>query len=196
MTKKHRLPLKRSKNDLVMKFLTQLSLAALVWASPIADKRATGPSVTIHNGTVVGSSSGGVDSFKGIPFAQPPTGTNRLTKPTPLATGFGTFTATGTPNSCPQFFFPVDQSNIPQNVLGELLDSPIVQEATSASEDCLNLNVMRPSTATSSSKLPVLVYIFGGGFEFGSTGMYDGTPLVSKSMALGQEIIFVAGNYR
>lgn len=49
---------------------------------------------------------------------------------------------------------------------------------------------------TSASKLPVLLWIFGGGFELGSTVMYDGTPLVQDSINMGLPILFVAVNYR
>jgi len=51
-------------------------LVATSLAAPVVEKRLTlSPSVTIKNGTVVGSSNGLVDSFKGVPFAEPPTGT-------------------------------------------------------------------------------------------------------------------------
>jgi carboxylesterase type B len=65
-----------------------------------------------------------------------------------------------------------------------------------AGEDCLTVNVNRPIGTTSTSKLPVLFWIFGGGFELGSTLMYDGASLVADSISDGQPIIFVAVNYR
>lgn len=173
-----------------------LALATLGLAFPSAEKRAAGPTVSIDNGTVIGSTTGAVDSFKGIPFAEPPTGTRRLRPPSPVSSPFGTITATGTPTACPQFYTQIDTANIPQNVVGEVLDSPLFQQATVTGEDCLTLNVQRPSTATSTSKLPVLFYIYGGGFESGSTQMYDGTNFITKSVSLGQPIIYVAVNYR
>ena len=179
-----------------MQALLFLLLAALGHGGPIAEKRAAGPTVTISNGTVVGSTTGSVDSFKGIPFAEPPTGTRRLRPPSSVSSPFGTITSTGIPTSCPQFYTQVDTSSLAQNVLGEVMESPFFQQATLTGEDCLTLNVQRPSTATSSSRLPVLLYIFGGGFEFGSTEMYDGTNFIQKSVSLGQPIIYVAVNYR
>lgn len=170
-------------------------LAAAAIAAPI-EERAAGPSVTIQNGTVVGSSASGVDSFKGIPFAQPPTGTLRLRAPQTIASSFGTITATGSPTACPQFYSQVDTTNIPDDALGELLDSPVFQEATVTGEDCLTLNVQRPSNVTSSSKLPVVFWIFGGGFEFGSTQSFDGTNFINKSISLGEPVIYVEVNYR
>ncbi|KAI9686328.1 MAG: hypothetical protein M1822_003673 [Bathelium mastoideum] len=172
--------------------------AAIAFAVPLEGGRA-GPSVTIQNGTVIGSTSGGVDSFKGIPFAQPPVGDLRLKPPQPINASFGTLTATGTPKSCPQFGLGTDFSSladIPTSVLGLLADSPFGQTVSDAGEDCLTINVQRPSNATSSSKLPVLFWIFGGGFEFGSTQSYDGTSIIQRSVSMGQDVIYVAVNYR
>jgi acetylcholinesterase len=58
------------------------------------------------------------------------------------------------------------------------------------------LNVQRPSNATAGSNLPGLFWIFGGGFEFGSTQSYDASQLILNSLVQGKEIIFVAVNYR
>lgn len=77
-----------------------LALVASTLAVPIDEKRAAGPSVTIKQGTVVGSSVVGVDSFRGIPFAQPPVGSLRLKPPQPFTGTFGTLAATGIPTAC------------------------------------------------------------------------------------------------
>lgn len=58
------------------------------------------------------------------------------------------------------------------------------------------LNVQRPSGTSSASKLPVVFWIFGGGFEFGSTQSYDATNFIGKSVSLGKPVIYVAVNYR
>ena len=137
--------------------LLPLLAAATALAVPL-DERQSGPSVTIKNGTVIGSSSSGVESFKGIPYAQPPVGDLRLRPARPITKPYGTIQATGSPKSCPQFLTQVDTSNVPQNVVGELGDSPIVQAASGASEDCLTMNVQRPAGTNSSSNLPVLFW--------------------------------------
>jgi len=175
--------------------VTLLSAAAATVALP-AEERAAEPSVTIQNGTVIGSTSSGVDSFKGIPFAQPPVGNLRLRAPQSINKSFGTLTATAQPRACPQFQTQVNTSNIPQDALGLLSDTPLLQTINNAGEDCLTLNVQRPSTATASSKLPVVFWIFGGGFEFGSTQSYDATNFIKKSVALNESVIYVAVNYR
>lgn len=166
-------------------------------ADPI-EKRA-GPTVTaaIPKATIVGDASSNVESFNGIPFAKPPVGPLRLKPPQPLDpnTDLGTLRST-TPRACPQFFFSVDEGNFPAGVLGTILNTPLFQAATNAGEDCLNINVQRPAGTTKDSKLPVLFWIFGGGFELGSTQMYDGSSLIKESVAQGKPIIFVAVNYR
>jgi len=146
-----------------------LSLVATTLAAPVIEKRLPlAPSVSIQNGTIVGSSNLIIDTFNGIPFAEPPTGTLRLKPPQSITTTYGTFTATGIPTSCPQFESSDNLKNLPAGVLGQIEDLPIVQAATIAGEDCLSLNVQRPAGTTSTSKLPVLFWIYGGGFEFGS----------------------------
>lgn len=147
------------------------SLAAIVFTAPLEDEHihqrsadAIVPVVTIANGTIIGTGDGIVESFKGIPFAEPPLGSLRLKPPQPLKRGFGTFISQTIPTSCPQFFSQVDRSNLPSSVVGLLLNTPFVQGVSKQSEDCLNLNVQRPSGTTGRSKLPVVVWFFGGEF--------------------------------
>jgi carboxylesterase type B len=164
-------------------------------ATPVIQKRAA-PTVDTQYATVIGSSSGGIDSFKGIPFAQPPVGQLRLKPPQPLNSSLGTVNATGTPRSCPQMEIGTNTGNLPENVIGELLDTPLFQTVTDAGEDCLTVNVQRPSSATAGSKLPVVFWIFGGGFELGSTQTYDASKLISTSVSQGKDIMYVSVNYR
>jgi acetylcholinesterase len=173
------------------------SFLAIALANPIVSRAA--PSVSIKNGTIVGSSDGTVDSFKGIPFAEPPVGDLRLKAPRPLSKGYGTLQATRTPRSCPQQSLDTNDGiiqGLPTDVLARLLNTPFFQKVSNAGEDCLTLNVQRPSTATSDSKLPVVFWIYGGGFEVGSTQMYDGATLVKQSMSMKKDVVYVAVNYR
>ncbi|OKL62108.1 hypothetical protein UA08_02242 [Talaromyces atroroseus] len=173
-------------------------LAAVTEAGPVDRvKRSSSPTVVIASptATVVGSSSGNLDIFNGIPFAQSPTGSLRLKPPQALATNLGTVTATGTAMSCPQMYFQDSWSSL-TGILGTLLNTPLLQEITNAGEDCLNLNIVRPTGTDSTSNLPVLFWIFGGGFELGGTSMYNGASLVKNGVAMGKPFIFVEVNYR
>lgn len=185
-----------------MLFLFQLScLLAVpaVLASPAPQKRVLSPTVTISHpqATIVGSSGlNNIDSFNAVPFAQPPTSSLRLKPPQPITTPLGTVQATGQARSCPQFQFTTNTSDFPDSVIGQLVNIPLFQTVTNAGEDCLTLNIRRPSGTQPGANLPVLVWIYGGGFETGSTEMYDGTNFVSASMNLDMPIVFVAMNYR
>lgn len=166
------------------------------FAAPAQQKRASAPAVTLSKpeATFIGSSSNNIDSFNGIPFVQPPTGSLRLKPPKAISSSLGTIKATGTAKSCPQFYFSTDTSGFPVSVLGELANIPIFQKVTNAGKDCLTVSVRRPPGTTADAKLPVLVWMFGSGFELGSTQMYDGSTLVSASVDLDMPILFVAMN--
>lgn len=180
-----------------MKVSAFLALAPLALAAPAIEKRAA-PTVIAPaaQATVVGRSLLGVDTFDGIPFAKPPVGQLRLKPPQPLTSPLGKIDATGIAKACPQFFFSVDGGSIPTDILGTVLNLPLFQKVTNAGEDCLTIKVQRPAGISKDAKLPVLFWIFGGGFELGSTSMYDGTSLIAESVKQGKPIVFVAVNYR
>ncbi|KAJ5588003.1 secreted lipase [Penicillium hispanicum] len=181
-----------------LRFLALLVTVPRVFASPAPFKRANVPTVTISQpeATIVGSASNDVENFNAIPFALPPTGPLRLKPPQPLNASLGTVQATGAAKSCPQFYFSTDTSGHPTSILGELANIPLFQTITNAGEDCLNLNVWRPAGTQAGTGLPVLVWIFGGGFEMGSTGTYNGSSIVASSNRLDMPVIFVEMNYR
>ena len=62
----------------------------------------------------------------------------------------------------------------------------------------MTLNVVRPSNISENSKLPVFVWIHGGGFGYGGSGdkRYNGSFIVDKSIQLSQPMIFASINYR
>lgn len=160
--------------------ITILLLLPLGQGAPAPNKSGA-PTVTLGSGTtIIGATLAGVDSFKGISYAQPPTGPLRLKPPQPLNGSLGTITTTLIPKSCPQFFSQANTGALLTDGLSDLLDSPLFQKITNAGEDCLNINVQRPATATADSKLPIVYWMFGGGFEFGSTTIYDGTELIRR----------------
>jgi para-nitrobenzyl esterase len=128
----------------------------------------------------VASTDGLVTSFKGIPFAAPPVGQLRWHAPEPVAPWTDVLKADHFGASCMQG---------PNTPFG-----PWTREymyVTPASEDCLFLNIWTPQPS-STALLPVLVYIYGGGFSSGSgdVPVYDGEALARTGM------VVVTFNYR
>ncbi|KAK3312795.1 Alpha/Beta hydrolase protein [Apodospora peruviana] len=164
-------------------------------ASPVLEKRAK-PTVSISQGSVVGIQGPNTETFYGIPFGEAPTGSLRLKPPVRRTSSIGTFDASQIAASCPQFFADTDSNDLIAQVLDAVTGLPFFQSVLKVSEDCLSISVVRPAGTTASSKLPVLFWIFGGGFELGWSSMYDGNSLVGNAIDLGKPYIFVAVNYR
>lgn len=177
-----------------------LGLSSLAVAAPTPEKlenletRAT-VSVQLASGTIVGSSLGGIDTFNGIPYADPPVGNLRLAPPQKLSKKLGTWTAPLLAPACPQMFVSTSSQNILVQLLGSFLQLPFLQAIT-GQEDCLNISVQRPKGTKAGAKLPVAFWIYGGGFQLGATVTYDGSSLLSTAVAQGQPFIYVAVNYR
>ncbi|KAK1711629.1 hypothetical protein CaCOL14_001651 [Colletotrichum acutatum] len=159
------------------------------------EPRAAAAEVETPAGTFKGRSFGSVDTFSGIPYAKPPTGPLRLRPPQRLNSSLGNFDATGTAAACPQFLLSTDSRNILLDIVGSFLTLPFFQPIT-GQEDCLTVTVQRPSGTPSDAMLPVLFWIFGGGFEFGSTSTYSGASFVRDGADMDRPFIFVAVNYR
>ncbi|KZL79159.1 sterol esterase precursor [Colletotrichum incanum] len=182
-------------------FLTALalfSLPATAAGSPEHHQnqhRAAQAAVNAPAGTIIGRSFGSVETFAGIPYAQPPVGPLRLKPPQRLNASVGNFDARGIASSCPQFVLSFESRNILLNVVGSFLTLPVFQPIT-GQEDCLTVTVQPPSGTLADAKLPVLFWIFGGGFEFGSTVSYNGASFVRDGSQTGQPFIFVGVNYR
>lgn len=184
------------------------SLGVLTWAAP--QKRASGgtPQVTIKTPQAIlkgrtkaflGDKPGEVESFNGIPYAKPPIGELRFKPPVRLTEPMGDVDATTEqPEACPQFALNTDFGSplIPQDLLDKVLNLPILKNLAVGQEDCLTINVQRPAGTKEGDKLPVMYWIFGGGFELGSTSMYNGEGLVAEGMSTGKPFVFVAVNYR
>jgi hypothetical protein len=97
-------------------FLAATCLLTFALAAP-AERRSLIPTVKLDYATVVGSSLLGVDSFKGIPYAQPPLGQLRLKPPQPITGNLGTVAAVGTPKACPQYLTGFNSSSLPLDVV-------------------------------------------------------------------------------
>ncbi|EXK27416.1 hypothetical protein FOMG_16222 [Fusarium oxysporum f. sp. melonis 26406] len=168
-----------------------LLTATSVLAPPVIARPSPSPAqprVTIKNGTLVGAQNSEYhqDYFLGIPYALPPVGNLRFNMPHELneswsteraATAYGPFCRTA-PLKLPGF----SQDGV----------------TYARSEDCLTLNIVRPSGLSSCSKVPVLVWIHGGGLQDGGSGdpRYNMTFLVKESVSMGAPIIGVSINYR
>lgn len=160
-----------------MKATLAAALLALASASP-AVAQAGVDRVTTDAGVVegLGAQGSGVRLFRGIPFAQPPLGALRWRAPEPAEKWDGVRQAKIFGAACMQT---------------QLAFTDMVSRARGISEDCLYLNVWTPAK-TADAKLPVLVYIYGGGFMGGdgSELRYDGESMASKGM------VVVTLNYR
>jgi len=146
--------------------------AAVAWPAFGADR------VKIANGVVESTDppKDGVRSFKGLPFAQPPVGDLRWREPQPVKNWSGVRHADKFGPTCMQRLSP---------------NADYWFRGDGMSEDCLYLNVWTPATS-GRKKLPVLVYIFGGGFQNGdgSEPRYDGERMAREG------IVAVSLNYR
>jgi para-nitrobenzyl esterase len=125
--------------------------------------------VAVTGGRVAGVVTNGIVSFKGIPFAAPPVGPLRWKAPQPVKPWTGVKEASAFGPSCMQ-----DPN------FAKLFGAP-----PAIGEDCLYLNVWTPAKAAGDS-LPVMVWIYGGGFVGGMTSVpaYDGTRLAEKGVVL------------
>ncbi|KAI1186408.1 sterol esterase [Nemania serpens] len=179
-------------------FLVSFAVFGFAAAAPMAsaplEERATA-SVVTSQGTIVGTSLLGIENFAGIPFAEPPVGNLRLRPPQRLTKALGTFNAAGVGPACPQMFFSTEGDLI-TSVLGDLIDTPFFQTVTGQTEDCLTMRVQRPAGTKPNAKLPVLFWIYGGGFELGSPQMYDATSLILNGVSQNKPFLFVSVNYR
>ena len=133
--------------------------------------------VTTANGVVEGEFDvrSKVQSFKGIPFAQPPVGNLRWKAPQPPTNWVG---VKQTKKFGPRAVQPA-------------LFGDMGFRSDGMSEDCLYLNVWTPAKSAN-DKLPVLVYFYGGGFAAGdgSEYRYDGENMAKKG------IVTLTVNYR
>ncbi|KAH9484564.1 Lipase 4 [Psilocybe cubensis] len=174
------------------------TLTSLILIFSLAEKGiAVAPTVQLDNGVFTGTLSGSTHRFLGIPFAKPPVGDLRYRLPQTIPPYAGTYDATNYGPNCiqPAANIPnvtVIAGNDAQNIVNALFGALSQPE----SEDCLTLNVIRPSTATPSSNLPVLLWIYGGAFQSGSTSVTDGGSVVERSIALGTPVIYISINYR
>ena len=127
----------------------------------------------VESGLISGEAAVGVRVYRGIPYAAPPVDNLRWKPPQPVAAWDGVRRCVTFAPSCPQ----------PSSLFSANL--------TTQSEDCLYLNVWTPAH-TAAERLPVMVWIHGGGYTTGSGSIpyYNGVQLAR------QGVVVVTINYR
>ena len=167
---------------MLIKRLSDARVAGLVAAvlvlaaSSAGHAQSAAPVVKARGGELQGVLEHGVAAFKGIPYAAAPIGALRWRQPRPAASWQGVRQAGSYGNACiqdPQL--SIENGGDPGPV----------------SEDCLYLNVWTPKP-NPGAKLPVMVWIHGGAYIFGSSSLalYNGAPLAAKGA------VVVTLNYR
>ena len=157
----------RSNSLLVLAALMPVAVAA---AQPSRGGNASTPRARTLNGTVAGVVlPSGVHAFRGIPFAAPPVRELRWRPPQPASNWKGVRQADRFADQCMQ-----------ARVFGDMMF-----RNSGVSEDCLYLNVWMPETR-GTAKLPVLFYIYGGGFVAGdgSEPRYDGESMAKRGIVV------------
>ncbi|KAK0072188.1 hypothetical protein PV326_000320, partial [Microctonus aethiopoides] len=112
--------------------------------------------------------------FEGVPYAQVPIGALRFQPPEPVTPWQGTISATRPQSNCLQY------NHLPQNP----------PERVEGSEDCLYLNIYKPLKKEMKKLLPVIFYIHGGAFQFG-TAFHTGVHYI-----MDRDLLVVTINYR
>jgi len=147
----------------VLAYLTTLAVAGCSLAQAQID------TAKVTGGTVQGVVAGNIASFKGVPFAAPPTGDLRWRAPQPVRSWSGVRKADTFGPGCMQ----------------DPAMAVMFGASPNVSEDCLYLNVWTPAHSAN-ERLPVMVWIYGGAFTAGMTSipLYDGTRFASKGVVL------------
>jgi para-nitrobenzyl esterase len=151
----------------------RLLFTLLLTLTPLA----TAQKIHTTGGVVQGFATpdGKVIAYEGIPYAAPPVGNLRWAPPQPAAPWHGVFAAKDFGRHCIQFDTNAD----------------MVFRDPGPSEDCLNLNVWAPAHAKPGS-LPVMVWIYGGGFTAGATS----EPRQDGQFLAHRDVVVVSMNYR
>ena len=165
------------------KLLLLLPLLAFLGCNP-SEKKAEAPVLTVEGGQIQGivAENPGVFAYKGIPYAAPPIGDLRWKEPQPVVAWEGV-------RQCDKFGHPGYQA---VHYPGFYASEWGYGDEAPYSEDCLYLNVWTKAPGQVNKKLPVALWIHGGGYRegWGSEPEFDGQEWASK------DVVLVSINYR
>eukprot|EP00943_MAST-04B_sp_MAST-4B-sp1_P005223 g5223.t1 len=153
-------------------------LVLLVSATSVAN---AAPTIITNSGVISGTietaNSVRVEAFKGIPYAAAPVGNLRWRSPVPPASWNGTKVTTKFGAACPQG----------KNSFTEVYPVEI-------SENCLFLNIYRPSNTSAGDNLPIMIFFHGGSYVVGAASFlaYEATERIAET----NNVIIVTVNYR
>ncbi|GAA5128729.1 carboxylesterase/lipase family protein [Pseudonocardia adelaidensis] len=151
-------------------------LTGCTTAGTAAPTAPLGELVAVDQGELLGTTDGPVLRYRGIPYAAAPVGERRFAPPAPPPPWSGTRPATDPGARCAQ-----------------LPATPGTPHATAGSdtEDCLTLDITVPAGTAADARLPVLVWVHGGGFNAGA-----GTDTDPRRLAEVGPLVVVTVNYR
>ncbi|KAI1862877.1 hypothetical protein JX265_008923 [Neoarthrinium moseri] len=136
------------------------------------------------NLTYIGASDFGVEQFQNIFYGQDTSGANRFAPPIPFECAAGSvIDATQSGAWCPQGTGPI---------------LPFTSVIANISENCLSLRIARPYGTQPNAKLPVMIWVHGGGYALGSGSdiLYEPGGIVAQAAADKRPLIWVDINYR
>lgn len=162
----------------ILSGLLFLLIPCFLSAQPTAGSADTNsaPVIRTKSGLVQGVTEGDVHVYKGIPFAAPPVGEYRWRPPQPVTPWKGIHEAKTFGPDCAQGGWGAAPGTISKG----------------SSEDCLYLNLWIPANTQQGAKLPVMVWIHGGGFTGGS----GSGPQNFGHQFARQGVILITINYR
>uniref|UniRef100_A0A8C8A9Y4 Carboxylic ester hydrolase n=1 Tax=Otus sunia TaxID=257818 RepID=A0A8C8A9Y4_9STRI len=166
-------------DTLLLFLIVTVGVTALVATGKLQKgQKAEQPEVVTKYGRVRGyqfkvdAAERSVNVFLGLPFAKPPIGPLRFSEPQPPETWKGVRDATSYPPMCLQH-------KVQGQVFSDSITNRKEKVLLQVSEDCLYLNVYTPVSTEKKEKLPVFVWIHGGGLVFGAASSYDGSALAA-----------------
>ena len=153
-----------------------IAVCAAVLPAQIVEKPIPGDPIALDTGQAAGRVlPSGIHLYLGLPYAAPPVRELRWKAPQPVTPWKGVYYAVKAPSPCMQ-----------------PLNGPVAVGEQPMSEDCLYVNVWTPETARVGQRLPVIVFVCGGGWISGSAN----APTCNGEQMARRGVVFVAINYR